>query len=169
MAGTLSVQKIQGLATSATPTVVEVSSGHALHTNTLKGTTTAGSINVQGEGSNTTNLQQGLCKHWSQTDNFDTIDDSFNLSTLTDVGTGQSRLTLTTNMASENNACINDQNYFGANGVGGAEFDNSVTQTTGGTHTTSTVALSSKYTSSNLYSDTNGTGCIFSTVFGDLA
>jgi hypothetical protein len=30
MAGTLSVQKIQGLATSATPTVVEVSSGHTL-------------------------------------------------------------------------------------------------------------------------------------------
>ena len=31
MVGTLSVQKIQGLATSATPTVVEVSSGHTLH------------------------------------------------------------------------------------------------------------------------------------------
>jgi len=30
MAGTLSVQKIQGLASSATPTVVEVSSGHVL-------------------------------------------------------------------------------------------------------------------------------------------
>ena len=30
MAGTLSVQKIQGLATSATPTTVEVSSGHTL-------------------------------------------------------------------------------------------------------------------------------------------
>ena len=30
MAGTLSVQKIQGLASSATPTTVEVSSGHAL-------------------------------------------------------------------------------------------------------------------------------------------
>ena len=53
MTGTLSVQKIQGLASSATPTTVEVSSGHALHVNTLKGTTTAGSITVQGEGSNT--------------------------------------------------------------------------------------------------------------------
>ena len=30
MAGTLSVQKIQGLATSATPTTVEISSGHKL-------------------------------------------------------------------------------------------------------------------------------------------
>ena len=31
MAGTLSVQKIQGLASSATPTVVEIASGHTLH------------------------------------------------------------------------------------------------------------------------------------------
>jgi len=31
MAGTLSVQKIQGLATSATPTTVEIASGHNLH------------------------------------------------------------------------------------------------------------------------------------------
>ena len=31
MAGTLSVQKIQGLATSATPTTVEVSTGHKLY------------------------------------------------------------------------------------------------------------------------------------------
>ena len=31
MAGTLSVQKIQGLATSATPTTVEISSGHKLY------------------------------------------------------------------------------------------------------------------------------------------
>ena len=31
MAGTLSVQKIQGLASSATPTTVEISSGHVLN------------------------------------------------------------------------------------------------------------------------------------------
>ena len=31
MAGTLSVQKIQGLATSATPTTIEIASGHVLH------------------------------------------------------------------------------------------------------------------------------------------
>jgi len=46
MAGTLSVQKIQGLASSATPTVVEVSSGHVLHApghviQTINGTSTA--------------------------------------------------------------------------------------------------------------------------------
>ena len=101
MAGTLSGQKIQGLSTSATPTVVEVSSGHELHTNTLKGTTTAGSIAVQGEGSATTNLQQGLAKMWGvvdQTDSTHVIDDSFNLGTVTDNGTGRTQFNFTNTM-----------------------------------------------------------------------
>ena len=42
MAGTLSVQKIQGLATSATPTTVEIASGHQI-------TGAAGSIIVPGQ------------------------------------------------------------------------------------------------------------------------
>ena len=88
MAGTLSVTNIQGLATSATPTVVEVSSGHELHTNTLKGTTTAGSITVQGEGSATTNLQQGLNKVWFTLGVDAVQDDSFNCSSVDDDGSG---------------------------------------------------------------------------------
>ena len=102
MAGTLSVQKIQGLASSATPTAVEVSSGHALHTNTLKGTTTAGSIAVTGEGnSTTTNLQQGLAKAWANYHAPDpaNIRDDFNITTLTDNGTGYFTLTLTNSMS----------------------------------------------------------------------
>ena len=101
MAGTLSVQKIQGLASSATPTVVEVSNGHALHANTLKGTTTAGSITVQGEGSNTTNLQQGLIKCWStvEMDNSNNIPDSFNSSGITDNGSGTPQFTFINSMA----------------------------------------------------------------------
>ena len=31
---------------------------------TIQGKTTAGSVNVRGEGSNNTNLQQGWCKAW---------------------------------------------------------------------------------------------------------
>ena len=31
---------------------------------TIQGKTSAGYINVRGEGSNNTNLQQGLCKMW---------------------------------------------------------------------------------------------------------
>ena len=37
MAGTLSVQKIQGLATSATPTTVEIASGHKISGNITHG------------------------------------------------------------------------------------------------------------------------------------
>ena len=100
MAGTLSVQKIQGLASSATPTVVEVSSGHAFHANTLKGTTTAGSINVQGEGSATTNLQQGLAKAWVNYDCSGTasIRDNLNVTGLTDLATGYMTISLTNSM-----------------------------------------------------------------------
>ena len=88
MAGTLSVTNIQGLATSGTPTVVEVSSGHELHTNTLKGTTTAGSVLVQGEGTATTNLQSGLNKVWFTLGVDAVQDDSFNCSSVDDDGTG---------------------------------------------------------------------------------
>jgi len=103
MAGTLSVQKIQGLASSATPTVVEVSSGHALHANTLKGTTTAGSITVQGEGSATTNLQQGLAKVWcAYRGNGEALNDSLNVSGLTDHANGDDTHSFTNNMSHAN-------------------------------------------------------------------
>ena len=55
------------------------------------GVTTAGSISVTGEGnSTTTNLQQGLAKAWVNFNGTGTIAtrDSFNLTTLTDNGTG---------------------------------------------------------------------------------
>jgi len=116
MAGTLSVQKIQGLASSATPTVVEVSSGHALHANTLKGTTTAGSITVQGEGTATTNLQQGLCKAWCFLNGYDAvIQDSFNVTYELDEGTGSHQVGFTSNMANINFAIGNNRarNYDG--------------------------------------------------------
>ena len=104
MAGTLSVQKIQGLASSATPTVVEVSSGHELHTNSLKGTTTAGSITVQGEGTATTNLQQGLIKCFMDLNGTGTIAlrDSFNISSVADNGTGLYTVTIANDFSSAN-------------------------------------------------------------------
>ena len=62
-----------------------------LKVDTLTGVTTAGSIDVTGEGnSTTTNLQQGLCKMWINFDP-DTIEDSFNVASHTDVATGQFR------------------------------------------------------------------------------
>ena len=50
MAGTLSVQKIQGLATSATPTVVEIASGHTLH----QPGTTLQTVSLTSQSSNST-------------------------------------------------------------------------------------------------------------------
>ena len=66
-----------------------------LKTNTLTGTTTAGSIAVTGEGnSTTTNLQQGLCKAFILANQI-TASDSFNCSGTTDHGTGDYTYTLT--------------------------------------------------------------------------
>ena len=76
-----------------------------LKTNTLTGTSTAGSIAVTGEGnSTTTNLQQGLLKVWHNFDGESTVAtrDSFNTSGLTDNGTGDYSLTITNDFANVN-------------------------------------------------------------------
>jgi len=68
-----------------------------LKINTLTGVTTAGSIAVTGEGnSTTTNLQQGLAKSWVNFNGTGTIAsrDSFNVSSLTDNGTGDYTINL---------------------------------------------------------------------------
>ena len=70
---------------------------------TIQGKTTAGSINVRGEGSNNTNLQQGLAKAFNNTNSAGTsINDSFNISSLGDSGSGRQRHTFTNNMSSAN-------------------------------------------------------------------
>ena len=79
-----------------------------LKTNTLTGTSTAGSIAVTGEGnSTTTNLQQGLAKHWV---NYDSEDQatrgSFNQSSLTDNGTGDYTSSYTSNLSGAEDKCI---------------------------------------------------------------
>ena len=71
-----------------------------LKTNTLTGTSTAGSIAVTGEGnSTTTNLQQGLCKVWVSATATTANQDSFNRSSGTDNGTGNYTHTFTNNMS----------------------------------------------------------------------
>jgi len=68
---------------------------------TIQGKTTAGSINVRGEGSNNTNLQQGLIKAWGNFDGSGTagINDSFNMDALTDNGTGNYTMNITNDFA----------------------------------------------------------------------
>ena len=65
------------------------SGGNPVQINQLRGIDTAGSITVQGEGTNTTNLQQGLLKVWlNMAANGASIDDSFNISSVTDNAAG---------------------------------------------------------------------------------
>ncbi len=76
-------------------------------TDKLTGTSTAGSIVVTGEGnSTTTNLQQGLAKFWVNFNGTGTIAarDSFNLSGLTDNGTGDYTAAFTNAMGNANHA-----------------------------------------------------------------
>tara|TARA_R100001086_G_scaffold242410_1_gene170096 strand:- start:441 stop:857 length:417 start_codon:yes stop_codon:yes gene_type:complete len=75
-----------------------------LKTNTLTGTTSAGSINVTGEGgSTTTNLQQGLAKaHMRSPSDHASISDSFNVSSLDDDGTGDFGINYTNSFSTTN-------------------------------------------------------------------
>ena len=84
------------------------------------GVTTAGSIDVTGEGnSTTTNLQQGLAKAWNKFQGDASsiaVDDSFNVSSLEDVGTGQYRSIYTNNMNNDDYAHSVNSAFF--SGVG---------------------------------------------------
>ena len=74
---------------------------------TIQGKTTAGSINVRGEGSNNTNLQQGLCKGWCHfTGGTATLEDSFNIGSLTDTAAGRFTLNFSSNFGSGNYVCV---------------------------------------------------------------
>tara|TARA_R100001086_G_scaffold93702_1_gene46527 strand:+ start:2226 stop:2624 length:399 start_codon:yes stop_codon:yes gene_type:complete len=78
-----------------------------LKTNTLTGTTSAGSIVVTGEGgSTTTNLQQGLAKVWFNYTMVTTtaFRDSFNCSGLTDNGSGDTTLAFTSSLSNNDYA-----------------------------------------------------------------
>ena len=70
--------------------------------NKLTGTSTAGSIIVTGEGnSTTTNLQQGLAKFWIAMNGSGTPTaiDSFNVGSITDVGTGNYKYNFSNNFS----------------------------------------------------------------------
>ena len=84
-----------------------------LKTNTLTGTSTAGSIAVTAEGnSTTTNLQQGLNKAWCKFGNDAQPDDSFNISSGTDVATGKWRFAKTNVMNSTEYVVVVSSGYL---------------------------------------------------------
>ena len=75
-----------------------------LNVDALVGNTSANAITVRGEGTATTSLQQGLCKSWINLNGTGTIAtrDSFNVSSITDQATGDTRVTVSSAFATTN-------------------------------------------------------------------
>ena len=129
---------------------------------TIQGKTTAGSINVRGEGSNNTNLQQGLCKAWVRTFAAAVnITDSFNMSSVTDSAVGKYAPQINNNMANGNYAvCLGGDDKQDGGGVMVHNIDDSVDQATTGYGTSF-----KKYS----YAITDNNQNAASMVLGDLA
>jgi len=133
--------------------------------NTLTGTSTAGSIAVTGEGnSTTTNLQQGLAKAWVNYTGITTTAarDSFNISSLTDAGTGQTYpISFTNNMGNDDYA----GSYF-QNSAAGTAYTNFSNQYVGGFGTFATGSFGNyAFGSSNDTDSANN----YTVIIGDLA
>ena len=141
-----------------------------LKVNTLTGVSTAGSIAVTAEGnSNTTNLQQGLGKAWTNFNGTGTIAsrDSFNVGSLTDQGTGEYDINFTTNMGNANHCpTANTNGSSGTNSFASLTFVATGTSHNSMTgNSTSTTSLGS-FSSSSGYADAE---LNFISVHGDLA
>ena len=79
-----------------------------LNVDTIKGQTSETSVTIQGEGSATTNLQQGLVKTWMSMNGSSTIAlfDSLNTASITDNGTGDYTQTYTNSMGNNDYSTV---------------------------------------------------------------
>ena len=110
----------------------------------LKGASSAGSMTVVGEGgSTTTNLQQSLVKGWYNLDGTGTIgmNDSFNMTSTTDHGTGEYTCSFTNDMSNAtyaygmgevSNVAGNAAHRHGSNGVATGTFRTRVKDSSNG-------------------------------------
>ena len=129
----------------------------------LRGNTAAGNITITSEGGSATmQLQQGLGKVWFHFDGTSTaaIDDSFNVSSLDDDGTGQYGINYTNNMSGSHYA-------VGGNYANGND-SNTLRSMTFHTTTTSTVDMDGWYQSGSTTTQQDGTDNR-GIVMGDLA
>ena len=134
-----------------------------LKTNTLTGTSTAGSIAVTGEGnSTTTNLQQGLLKAWCNYDgDNNSISDNFNVGSITDVNTGLHQFGFTNVMSNVNYSCTGN--------AGSSGFHNCTTKSNaGGTQGASSVVIRISQNNSSTAENDDDAQTSFQ-VAGDLA
>ena len=131
---------------------------------TIQGKTTAGSVNVRGEGSNNTNLQQGLVKAWTNFTGVTTTAerDSFNISSYTDAATGATYpITFATNMGNADYA----GSYF-QNGASNATYNGFNNGWAGG-FGTKTAASFGVYSHNNSGGTDTGQNDVI--IVGDLA
>ena len=138
-----------------------------LKTNTLTGTSTAGSIAVTGEGnSTTTNLQQGLAKAWV---NFDgtasgaAARDSFNVSGMTDNGTGDHTITINNDFGNANYSAVGCCIAGTGSGNNGQVVSSNGS---GGNAPAGSIRFAVQYSSSQAKNDVDGVSLHFC---GDLA
>ena len=138
-----------------------------LKVDTLTGVTTAGSIDVTGEGnSTTTNLQQGLAKAFGSLDmaNSNAVKSSFNIASFTDRATGSLYGNYTNNMGSATDCVCTSGITPAANG--------SMSTTNGNVYTILSGDTSARYAQNCALVTDNSTRdeeAHQATVFGDLA
>ena len=140
-----------------------------LNVDTIKGKTTEGSISIQGEGTKTTNSQQGLCKARGNIDGdastpaFHSGSDNINISSITDVATGRYTVTMTNNFA---NAFYQQANHAGyRDDTNGQDYGMTLGTYAYASKTTSENPLAMTYTNGSHYECDHA----MFTFFGDLA
>ena len=91
-----------------------------LRTNALEGMDAKNSITIVAGAGNvtTTNVQEGLCKAWCVSSQPGTVEDSLNVSSQTDGGTGNYQNTLTNNMNSTSSCPTGGSQYAENDGFG---------------------------------------------------
>ena len=149
--------------------IKNVAGQYKIKTNVLEGQTTAGSITLQGEGTATTNLQQGLCKARGNIDGdastavLHSGSDTLNVGSITDVATGRYTVTMTNNFA---NAFYQQANHAGyRDDTNGQDYGMTLGTYAYASKTTSENPLSHIYYNGSLYDADHG----MFTFFGDLA
>ena len=125
-----------------------------LRTNALEGVDAKNSITIVAGAGNitTTNVQEGLCKAWSVSSQPATVEDSFNVSSQADGGTGNYQNTLTNNMNSTSSCPTGGSQY--------AENDGFATPTT---------SVIQQYLLARTDSLSNQDGRVYFHLTGDLA
>ena len=164
--GTIKADTVTGLADPNKATIPNtITMGSTTATlnfgNTVIANASAGSSTITGEGGSTiTNIQQGLCKCWIHFNGTGTIatDDSFNVSGITDEGTGSYTVTINNDMAND------DYAYYGF-----SSRDNSASQVGMFGDTSTSNVTTGKFRVSELAGSFFDVGVVMCAVHGDLA